>query len=88
MKLRSDFYDKIDIICSMCDCSVTSTHRSHKRNLAVGGHSKSKHLVGLAADLVPDDNIEVVRKSVVDLAHDLGLGALDEEDHVHVQVKF
>lgn len=63
--------------------SVTSWGRSPARNHAVGGHPNSYHMLFLAADVVLDAG-----ESKVDFISDakrLGLKALDEGDHIHLQ---
>lgn len=60
-------------------------YRTTVHNRAVGGHPHSPHLLGIAADLIPDINTPRVRNAIVLDANRLGLWALAEEDHVHVQ---
>lgn len=62
------------------DTRVTSWFRSVQQNLAVGGDSRSQHLAGLALDLVT-----VERAHLVDQLRLVGLIAVDEGNHVHVQ---
>lgn len=80
---KLEFFTKVDALCALYRCSVTSWWRTEARNAAVGGSPKSKHLGGWAFDLVPDnpDKHDVL----VDAAHALGLWAVNEGDHVHVQ---
>ena len=67
------------------NASITSTYRTAKRNKTVGGHQKSKHMSGLAADLVLDTvNKSTVSKLEKD-ARALGWGFLQEGDHIHLQ---
>ena len=87
-----EFSEKCLALCARHGCSTTSGVRTKKRNQAVGGKQTSKHLLerhddgtGYAVDLVPDDNLSGVRTLVIADAHDMGLGALDEGDHIHVQ---
>jgi len=64
--------------------SVTSWGRTQARNTEVGGHVDSRHLSWEALDVVvepPSDANELVR-----VAMKIGLRALDEGDHVHLQV--
>lgn len=68
------------------DFSVTSWWRSVKRNRAVGGHPKSKHLRGLAVDVVLDSPAADKEGFVTDCVG-LGLKAIDEGDHIHVQIR-
>ena len=63
--------------------SVTSWFRSAKRNAQVGGHPKSKHLVGLGLDIVLDDPKD--KPKMVETLRAIGLSALDEGDHLHIQ---
>lgn len=68
--------------------SVTSWFRSPKRNKAKGGHPKSKHLRGLAVDAVLDDMKDEKQKAeLTAAARAMGLGVVDEGDHLHIQVK-
>ena len=65
--------------------SVTSWIRSEKRNKEVGGVVNSYHLFGLAVDVVLDNPADKGR--FIKAAQQLGLDAIDEGDHVHVEVK-
>ena len=68
--------------------TVTSWFRSIKRNAKVGGKPDSKHLRGLAVDAVLDDMKDAkAKKELTDAAHAMGLGVVDEGDHLHIQVK-
>lgn len=58
-----------------------------KRNVRAGGVVNSRHLDWLAIDLVPDTNTTEVRKAIVEHATKLGMFALDEIDHIHIQAK-
>lgn len=86
---RREFNDAVYYICVILQCSETSGFRTQHRNALpeIKGHQFSKHLKGLARDLVPDVNTPEMRRIVVDAARRLGLGALDEGDHVHVQIR-
>ncbi len=64
--------------------SVTSWYRTPERNVIVGGHPQSRHLLGLAVDVVVDDARRV--PALLDDARRAGLTAVDEGDHVHIQV--
>jgi len=59
---------------------ATSWWRSPNENRDVGGFPESQHLLGLAVDLVLDDKQRAVGELV-----DLGLTAVNEGTHVHVQ---
>lgn len=63
--------------------SVTSWIRSAIRNAAVGGSRDSWHMVALAVDVVLDDGEDVISFKLT--ANKLGLKALDEGDHIHLQ---
>jgi len=77
------FAHAILFICKQHDASVTSWIRSEKHNAAVGGKAHSWHLDGLGADVVPDDP---ARKPFIILtAARLGLQAIDEGAHVHIE---
>lgn len=68
--------------------SVTSWFRSPKRNKAKGGMSTSKHLKGLAVDAVLDNMQDTNAKAeLTAAARAMGLGVVDEGDHLHIQVK-
>lgn len=84
---KENFDRLVDNLCAMFDCSVTSGRRTPKRNAAVKGHPFSKHLLGLAADIVPDEDTPEMRAYIVSMAQRLGVGAKDEGDHVHLQVR-
>lgn len=71
-------------LCIAYSCSVTSWHRTPARNKAKGGLPTSLHLVGLAADLVPDD--PAMKSTVITEARRRGLDAVDEGDHVHIEL--
>ena len=58
----------------------TSWWRSARQNERVGGDAESQHLLGLALDLVSDEPAELVAS-----LREMGLTAVDEGDHVHVQ---
>lgn len=78
-----DFAQKIVSICFEYHCSVTSWVRTVKRNTVVGGHSRSRHMTGYGIDLVPDNWDDA--QAIVSKAHQLGLSALNEGDHIHIQ---
>jgi hypothetical protein len=62
----------------------TSFIRSTYDNQRVGGASNSQHLVGTGLDLVP--RMGSSNSIVAARARSLGLVAIDEGDHVHVQL--
>lgn len=68
--------------------SVVSGYRTFLRNRAVGGVAASRHLDGLAADVVLDEPL--THPIAVDARHrlaaDLGIKLVVEDDHDHLQV--
>lgn len=65
--------------------TITSAYRCVAHNTAVGGGKYSKHLLGIAADIVVDqvDPSEVYKFiSELHYAHLLGLGSYDTFTHV------
>lgn len=65
------------------DAFATSWWRGIADNARVGGHPYSQHLLGLAADFVPG---RTPAGRIVALARAQGLVAIDEGDHVHLQL--
>jgi len=63
--------------------SVTSWIRSPARNGIVGGHPDSYHLSALAVDVVPDNPADTDK--IKARAARLGLKALNEGSHIHLQ---
>jgi len=62
---------------------ATSWYRTPGRNFEVGGAARSQHLLAWAADFSgPRDQA----RAFVELARRRGLVAVDEGDHVHVQM--
>lgn len=79
----ADFAEAAATYCFETGGSVTSWVRSPARNVAVGGHKRSRHLVGLAVDVVYHPN---QRPGAVEAhAHALGLWLLAEGDHDHLE---
>ena len=81
-----DFAGKIELLKELFPFSVTSWFRSKKRNAAVGGHPQSKHLTGFAVDVVLDDPKDTPQ--FLRTVNALGLGFLEEDDHIHIQRRF
>lgn len=77
------FETKIRLLALAFDLSVTSWIRSRQRNAAVGGVADSRHLIGLAVDIVLDD--PGAREHFIQTAKTVGLQVIDEGDHLHVQ---
>lgn len=81
---KLEFCQAIIHLCALYQCSVTSWIRTPNRNRKVGGHERSNHIVGFGADLVPDD--PAAKAALVAAARKLNLDAIDEGDHVHIEV--
>lgn len=62
---------------------VTSWYRDQVNNDRVGGAPHSQHLLGFAYDVVPPDR--VTWPSYAHAARSLGMVAVVEDDHIHVQ---
>ncbi len=77
------FADKVLALCLIYDCSETSGFRTEKRNKAEKGADDSRHLEGLARDIVPDDRTK--DHEISHAAKRLGLWVLIESDHIHLQ---
>jgi hypothetical protein len=80
-------YDFLAIVIHIArthNASITSYIRTPKHNAAVGGVANSRHLDGFGVDLLPDEPADL--ESIVIHAHNLGLRALNEQDHVHIEV--
>jgi uncharacterized protein YcbK (DUF882 family) len=77
------FEDKIRLLAVLYPLSVTSWLRSRKHNGQVGGVADSRHLLGLAVDVVLDDTNQVAEFH--SQAATLGLQVIIEGDHLHVQ---
>jgi len=83
-----DFYrwllPRLNLISTLFpNAQPTSWWRSNARNLDVGGARNSQHLLAWAVDFAgPRDE----SRKLVAVAERLGLVAVDEGDHVHVQM--
>ncbi|WP_398572861.1 D-Ala-D-Ala carboxypeptidase family metallohydrolase, partial [Staphylococcus aureus] len=62
---------------------MTSGVRSAERNAQVGGQSNSQHLNGTAADYAVPTN---QKPAFISRARQLGYHAIDEGDHIHLQL--
>lgn len=67
------------------NASVTSWYRTEKRNKKVGGRPTSRHLKGLAVDVVYDEPLGRAHRQAIADKH--GLILLHEKDHDHVTLK-
>lgn len=63
--------------------TMTSGARSAERNAQVGGQPNSQHLTGTAADYAVPAN---QKPAFISRARQLGYQAIDEGDHIHLQV--
>lgn len=80
---RPMFWQLVDTLVTLYPSSVTSWHRTPKRNAAIGGHPESRHLWGMAVDVVPDAADD--RPRIIAAARRLGLDAVEEGDHIHIE---
>ena len=81
--LQRDFRRRFSTAGAGFGGRVTSYIRSVEHNRRVGGHPRSQHLYGLAADIVP---LVSERSSLKRAMRAQGLVVIDEGDHVHVQL--
>lgn len=63
--------------------TMTSGARSAERNAQVGGQPNSQHLAGTAADYAVPAN---QKPAFISRARQLGYDAIDEGDHIHLQL--
>lgn len=61
--------------------TVSSWYRNPAKNASVGGDPESQHLFGFAVDVATNKPEELRR-----VANSLGLVAVEEFDHVHLQL--
>jgi len=66
----------------MPSARVTSWYRTPEHNADVGGAPRSQHLLGLGIDVVVP---EADRARALQVARFLGLVAIDEGNHIHIQ---
>jgi len=84
-RTRVEFLERINVLCSRHQGSVTSWWRTEQRNTAVGGHENSKHLYGWAVDIVLDDmRADLRHKFMIECRH-MGLFVKDGNACIHVQ---
>lgn len=62
-------------IATACQCSITDTYRTSKRNRKLHGLPDSYHLNGMAAAIIPDDDRMLAKARAI--AHANGLVLLD-----------
>ncbi len=79
----TEFGSALIAYCFATRGSCSSWGRTQKRNGLVGGHSRSYHLVWLAADVVYDEKMDYDYRAR--LAARFGLKVVDETDHDHLQ---
>ena len=65
--------------------SETSGYRTKKRNAAVGGGTNSRHMLGLAVDVVFDEPADRVPCITAMKADHKDWDVVNEGDHVHVE---
>lgn len=80
---RDDFTTAIFMLCKKHQGSVTSWIRTKARNAKVSGNPQSFHLTGYAVDIVLDNKAN--NKALIADCKALGLQAIDEADHIHVE---
>lgn len=81
---RQIFLEKILWLCTTYQGSVTSWLRTTRHNQNVRGHPQSQHLSGTAVDVILDDPAKTT--NFIFEAQALNLVALDEKNHIHVQL--
>jgi uncharacterized protein YcbK (DUF882 family) len=80
-----EFVSIIQPIIHVHNGSVTSWIRSVKHNAEVGGAVNSRHILGLAVDVVLDEMTEDKKAAFMKDCRRYSLVPLDEGDHIHVQ---
>lgn len=94
-KITISAQKNLDSICPQLDLlhlftlgslKITSGYRSPELNRFVGGTEKSKHIDGLAVDVVsrflPNDVVVFIGKAI-----DPSMTFVKEEDHLHISMK-
>ena len=66
---------------------VTSNVRTLEKNSQVGGHPKSKHLVGLAWDFAHPRRPAQEQLTQTFTDQGLSVRTINEGDHIHVQIQ-
>lgn len=83
MMTFNDFTITILTLKAEFNFSITSWLRSKQRNIKVGGNVESFHLCGLGIDCVVDNSAD--KGPFIKRARRLGLDAVDEGDHIHLE---
>lgn len=78
-----EFLDVRMALAAAFELRETSGHRSPASNQRLGGVTHSAHLFFLAVDVILDEPAD--RAAFLEDANRLGLLALDEGDHIHLQ---
>lgn len=78
------FQERLAATLRAAPAQVTSGLRTRRKNRDVGGDPYSQHLIGCAADLVPQAG--VTYQQLADAARAARLHPVLEGDHVHVQL--
>jgi hypothetical protein len=71
------------VYCFLLGASETSGYRTLRHNAKLGGVAHSPHLLGLAADLVYDEPVELSVRQ--EWARRCGFKLVVEGDHDHIQ---
>jgi len=79
-----EFVHRVYILAKNWNGSVTSWVRSSGHNQSVGGVSNSRHLEGLAVDMVFET--KEGKAHAAKRAKEMGLFVKDEKDHLHIGV--
>ena len=80
-----DFAQAVMTYCAWSRGSVTSWGRSPERNVQVGGHVDSSHLLWLGADVGYRPNPTPPKAQAQRRAKRLGMRLVRESDHDHLQ---
>ena len=78
-----EFVSHVHTLGSCYDLSITSWGRSKKHNAAVEGKPNSRHRLWLAVDIVLDEESD--QGFFLEDCKRMGLIAVVETDHIHVQ---
>lgn len=81
----TQFLEQVMALSGLFGFRITSYYRSPQANASVGGVSDSLHQLWLAADVVLDEMTETNMADFVRGAGRLGLHAIIEDDHIHLQ---